>query len=32
MENIKNNRILQLLYELLLIKLEKEREGNHDEQ
>ena len=32
MENIKNNKILQLLYELLVMKLEKEREGKSDEQ
>ncbi len=32
MENIKNNKILELLYQLLVIKLEKEREEKSDEQ
>lgn len=32
MENIKNNKILELLYQLLVLKLEKEREENTDEQ
>ena len=32
MENIKNNKILELLYQLLVIKIEKEREENTDEQ
>ena len=32
MENIKNNKILQLIYELLVMKLEKEREEKSDEQ
>ncbi len=32
MENIKNNKILELLYRLLVMKLEKEREEKSDEQ
>ncbi len=32
MENIKNNRILELLYQLLVMKLEKEREENTNGQ
>jgi hypothetical protein len=32
MENLKNNKILELLYQLLVIKLEKEREEKSDEQ
>ncbi|KFZ26546.1 MAG: hypothetical protein KQ78_01249 [Candidatus Izimaplasma bacterium HR2] len=32
MENIKNNKILELLYQLLVMKLEKEREEKSDEQ
>jgi len=32
MENIKNNKILELLYQLLVMKLEKEREEKTDEQ
>ncbi len=32
MENLKNNKILELLYQLLFIKIEREREENPDEQ
>ena len=32
MEKKIENRILELLYELLVIKLKKAREENHDEQ
>jgi len=32
MENIKNNKILELLYQLLVMKLEKEREERTDGQ
>ena len=32
MENIKNNKILELLYQLLVMKLEREREENTDGQ
>ncbi len=32
MENIKNNKILELLYQLLVMKLKKEREEKSDEQ
>ncbi len=32
MENLKNNKILELLYQLLVMKLEKEREEKSDEQ
>ncbi len=32
MEKIKKNKILELLYQLLVIKLEKEREEKSDEQ
>lgn len=32
MENLRNNKILELLYQLLVIKLEKEREEKSDEQ
>jgi len=32
MENLRNNKILELLYQLLVMKLEKEREEKTDEQ
>jgi len=32
MEKLRNNKILELLYELLVMKLEKEREENLIEQ
>ena len=32
MEKLKNNKILELLYQLLVMKLEKEREENPDGQ
>ena len=32
MENLKNNKILELLYQLLVMKLEKERKEKTNEQ
>lgn len=32
MENLRNNKILELLYHLLVMKLEKEREEKTNEQ